>query len=66
MNLAGYVAQAVYHNHARRFKTDPSVLAPSSVFSKLCSHNVSFGYLWSVTRTMGLTSLICLIRDLRT
>jgi hypothetical protein len=24
MNLAGYVAQAVYHNHARKFKADRS------------------------------------------
>lgn len=25
INLAGYVAQAVYHNYARRFKTDRSL-----------------------------------------
>lgn len=34
MNLAGYVAQVVYHNHARRFKTDRSLnLGPSPLSS---------------------------------
>lgn len=46
MNLAGYVVQAVNHNHARRFKTDrSSTLAPSSVFPKLFWHNVGLGYM---------------------